>query len=179
MKEIWKDIKDYEGLYQVSNYGNIKSLDKMMVDNKKKYLMKGKILKLNIRNTYYVINLVKNKKRKSFQVHRLVAEAFIPNEKNSNIVNHIDENPLNNNVENLEWCTQKYNVNYSKHKMCHTKNTKLSQNTNEKYIHKKYGKYRVSIHQLKYDKMFSTLEEAIKTRDMLLLKLQNYYSSSF
>ena len=175
MKEVWKDIKGYEGLYQISNYGNVRSLDKIIVDKYKKYLMKGKQLKLNIRNTYYVINLVKNKKRKSFQVHRLVAEAFLSNPNNYKIVNHKDENPLNNNVDNLEWCTQKHNVNHSKYKMCHIKNTKLPKNTNEKYIQLRYKKYRVSISQLKFDKLFPTLEEAIKVRDMLLHKLDEHY----
>ena len=108
MKEIWKDIKNYEGLYQISNFGRIKSFYKHK---------NGKILKTEIRNTYEVIQLIKNKKRKSFQIHRLVAEAFLKNKNNLPIINHKDFNRLNNNVENLEWCTQKHNVNYSKQNM--------------------------------------------------------------
>ena len=100
MEEIWKDIKGYEGYYQVSNLGNIKSL------HKRNY---GEILKLPIKRGYYQAGLRKKGTRKFFQVHRLVAEAFIPNKENLPQVNHKDENKLNNNVENLEWCTVAYN----------------------------------------------------------------------
>ena len=104
--EIWKDVKGYEGLYQVSNLGRIKSLGNLQ--NRKE-----KLLKINIRNGYCTTYLYKNNKKKSFLCHRLVAEAFISNPDNLPQVNHKDENKLNNCVENLEWCTAKYNVNYS------------------------------------------------------------------
>ena len=112
IKEIWKDIVGYEGLYQVSNYGKIKSL---VGWNGHKYYKREKILKETIEkssNNYYrcKITLKKDKKRKDFKVHQLVAKAFIPNPNNCKCVNHIDNNPLNNNVENLEWCTQEENV---------------------------------------------------------------------
>ena len=99
--EIWKDIKGYEGLYQISNCGNVKSL----VNN-------GKIKALKIHNKgYYHIELLKDGKSKMFLVHRLVAEAFIPkSDKRLNIVNHKDLNKKNNCVENLEWCDYSYNV---------------------------------------------------------------------
>lgn len=105
--EIWKDIKDYEGLYQISNYGRVKSLS-----NSQK--RKEKILKPEIRTGYYSINLCKNGNQKNTRIHRLVAEAFIPNPDNLLCVNHKDENKLNNKVENLEWCTHLYNYHYSK-----------------------------------------------------------------
>lgn len=102
MKETWKDIPDYEGLYQVSNFGKIKSLYN--------YKRNGtNILTPKIRRGYYQIGLRKNKKRKWIAVHRLVALAFIPNPNNYKCVNHKDENTLNNNIDNLEWCTHKYN----------------------------------------------------------------------
>ena len=104
--EIWKDVKGYEGLYQVSNLGGIKSLGNSQ--NRKE-----KLLRTSIRNGYCTTYLYKNNKKKSFLCHRLVAEAFIPNPDNLPQVNHKDENKLNNCVENLEWCTAKYNVNYS------------------------------------------------------------------
>lgn len=105
MKEIWKDIEGYEGKYQVSNFGNIKSLN---------YKLSGKekIMKLGKEHGYPVIQLFKNSNCKQFKVHRLVAQAFIPNPDNLPVVNHKDESRNNNRVDNLEWCTYKYNLNY-------------------------------------------------------------------
>ena len=101
--EIWKDIPDYEGLYQVSNFGRVKSL----------YFGKERILKLSINKyKYLTVILHKNKKQKSFTVHRLVCLAFTPNPNNLPCINHKDENKQNNCVDNLEWCTNKYNSNY-------------------------------------------------------------------
>ncbi len=97
MKEIWKDIVGYEGLYQVSNLGNVKSKRKVLSQTKGKYLK---------------VILSKNGKEKVVNVHRLVAQAFIPNIDNLPQVNHKDENKYNNKVENLEWCDNKYNNNY-------------------------------------------------------------------
>ena len=103
-KELWKDIPEYEGLYQVSNYGRIKSLHN--------YRGKGNIIKPKIKNNYYQIGLRKNNIRKWFSIHRLVAENFILNSQNLPQVNHKDENKLNNYVDNLEWCTVLYNNTY-------------------------------------------------------------------
>lgn len=100
MIEIWKDIKGYEGLYQISNLGNLKSIKKG----------NNKLIKLQNNQRYYRNNLWKNCKYKTFSIHRLVAEAFIPNPNNFNIINHKDGNKLNNCVDNLEWCTQSHNV---------------------------------------------------------------------
>lgn len=175
MQEIWKDIEEYEGIYQISNFGNIRSLDRIIVDKNKTYLLHGKILKQGIRNTYKVINLHKNAKRKSYQVHRLVANAFIPNPNNYDIVNHIDENPINNNVNNLEWCNQKHNVNHSIHKLYSQKNAKISNKTKEKYINVKNGKYRVAIKQIKVESLFDNLYDAILFRDEMLPILEEYY----
>ena len=114
MEEIWKDIiiekngevYDYTGLYEVSNYGRVRSLHY-------KGTRQIKVMKHGINNKgYQYINLYKDGKGKTFFVHRLVATMFIPNPNNLPIVNHKDENPSNNNVENLEWCTVKYNSNY-------------------------------------------------------------------
>ena len=103
MKEIWKDIKDYEGHYQVSNLSRVKSIK----------FGKERILKpVTDRHGYLIVGLWKNNKQKIYKVHRLVAEAFIPNPYNLPQVNHKDENPLNNNVNNLEWCNSKYNCNF-------------------------------------------------------------------
>lgn len=106
MIEIYKDIPGYEGLYQVSNLGNVKSL--------KNYhkTIKSTILKSFIIRGYYRVELYKNGIGKQLFVHRLVAMTFIPNPNNHPQVNHKDENKLNNSVDNLEWCTAKYNINY-------------------------------------------------------------------
>ena len=106
--EIWRDIKGYEGLYQVSNLGRVKSLG-----NGCSNASKERILKPFIDNRegkgYLRVTLCKNGKTKRFQVHRLVAEAFIPNPNNLPFINHKSEIKSQNNVENLEWCDQKYN----------------------------------------------------------------------
>ena len=113
MSEVWKDIEEYEGLYQVSNYGRIRSFDRWVIgkSNSKRF-KKGKILKTVEHNGYQHIFLYKNGKGKWFYVHRLVAQAFIPNPDNLTEVNHINEIKNDNRVVNLEWCDRKYNVNY-------------------------------------------------------------------
>lgn len=108
--EIWKDIPNYEEYYQASNYGRIRSLDRIIYMNHRngkiaKHYFKGKILSTRINNIGYVkVDLTKNKNQKTFSVHRLVAETFIPNPNSLPQVNHKDGNKLNNNVNNLEWC---------------------------------------------------------------------------
>ena len=110
MGEIWKDIQNYEGSYQVSNYGRVKSLSRVDSRGNKRNekILKGR----KNRQGYYDVALCKNGKRKYCRINRLVAEAFIPNPNNYPITNHKDENPSNNHVDNLEWCTYKYNNNY-------------------------------------------------------------------
>ena len=111
--EIWVNILDYEGMYQISNLGNIRSLDRYVDGKWHKMKIKGKILTLvKEKDGYYVANLYKNNTTKQFRVHRLVAQAFIPNPDNLPEINHKNEIKTDNRVENLEWCTTKYNCNY-------------------------------------------------------------------
>lgn len=116
MNEIWKDIEGYEGIYQVSSLGRVRSLDRIvMVYRQGQHIRKipGKMKKPHLSNIgYYSVNLSKDNRPKFMLVHRLVAAAFIPNPYNLPEVNHKDENKLNNMVENLEWCDSKYNINY-------------------------------------------------------------------
>jgi len=117
MNEVWRPVEDYEGLYEISNYGNVKSLSrKVFVTNKynakSTRKIKSKILIKQYIGTYYVVSLCKNGKYKQHYIHRLVATSFLENKNNYNYINHKDENKLNNFVDNLEWCTQKYNCNY-------------------------------------------------------------------
>lgn len=111
--EEWRPIVGYEGLYEVSNFGNVRSLDRLRKGAYGK-LQKcyGKAIKGTNRKGYIEVGLCNNGKYSIVGVHRLVASAFIPNPNNLPCVNHKDENKTNNFVENLEWCNYSYNNNY-------------------------------------------------------------------
>lgn len=108
--EIWKNVKNYENIYQISNLGRVKSLERTINDNGGIRILKEKILKQSIHYHGYLY-VILNKKKK--YVHRLVAEAFLDNQNNYKEVNHKDGNKQNNRVDNLEWCTRSYNVLHS------------------------------------------------------------------
>lgn len=115
---IWKPIPDYEGLYEVSNLGKVRSLDRTLTNKRNgveySCFYPGKVLKEDIRTygelQYRFVALSKNNRRYNVGIHRLVASAFIPNEENKPFVNHKDNNGLNNNVDNLEWVTHSENM---------------------------------------------------------------------
>lgn len=121
MKEVWKDIKDYEGLYQVSNLGRVRSLDRYIETFIKNQIgrykctkfYKGYILKQQTYQGYKCVQIHTNGQYKWEKVHRLVAETFIPNSNNLPQVNHIDGNKENNKVDNLEWCTHSENIKHA------------------------------------------------------------------
>ena len=123
MNEEWRDIEGYEGLYQVSNLGRVRSL------NCRGH--KGCIGILTPRldgKGYEMVALYKEGKARNTKVHRLVAQAFIPNPNNYPQVNHKDEDKTNNNVDNLEWCTNEYNHNYG------TRNERVAKSLSKKVI---------------------------------------------
>ena len=128
MTEVWKDIEGFEGLYQVSNLGNVKSLRYRGVTGWEKNL----VPKINNSGRLWV-ELLKDGTRKCFLIHRLVGFAFIPNPLNLPQINHMDENPKNNCVDNLEWCTQEYNIKYFMERHpSHTSNRKSTGRYNRK-----------------------------------------------
>lgn len=110
--EEWRDINGYEGIYQVSNLGRIKSLSRKRLNGRGYYIQKERIIKQAMTSTgYKMVGFSVNKVRKMAKVHRVVAFAFLgPPPKHRTIINHKDGNPLNNNADNLEWCSQKYNM---------------------------------------------------------------------
>lgn len=116
--EVWKDVVGYEGLYKVSDRGNVYSVERIGTNNRK---FGGIILKSRYdKNGYPRVTLCENGIMKTKVVHRIVAEAFVPNPNGLPQVNHLDEVKDNNNVENLEWCDSRYNSNYG------TRNERLS-----------------------------------------------------
>lgn len=117
--EEWREVRGYEGLYEVSNMGNVRSLDRIVTQKTrggwiKNFNYSGRILKPDITisisgNPYYRVTLSKDNKTKRFMVHRLVAENFLPNNENKDVVDHIDGCSTNNNVNNLRWVTTQEN----------------------------------------------------------------------
>lgn len=178
MNEIWKDIKNFED-YQISNLGQIKCKRKLVIDkNGNKRIRKEKIKKCYIdRYGYLCTTLWYNKvNSKHFLVHRLVAKAFIPNPDNLPCINHKDENKLNNCVDNLEWCTIKYNNNYGtrKQKACEKqkeiskkRNYNFEKNPNSKLTNKQRieikRKYDLGITKTKLQKEYNVGRSCIDT----------------
>lgn len=162
MEEVWKPIEGYEGLYEVSNLGRVRSL---LFHNNQTTFSRLKLLSTTDNgHGYLIVGLRDGKHRKNHYVHRLVAQAFIPNPRNLPNIDHIDHDRSNNAVENLQWITQKDNVRRSRHLMC--KQRRPMTNTGERYISKlKGGRFRVSLPWKRYWRTFETLEEAVEARD--------------
>lgn len=171
--EKWKDIKGYEGLYQVSDKGRVRSLDrKITYPSGHNYFFKGTYLSFVKRSGYRYATLNKNNKRKNFAVHRLVCQEFIRDFNDKEVTNHKDFNRSNNELSNLEIVTQKQNVQHAKHlfKGKRYKNNNCMTNTGEKYINlrKKYNSYRVTIDRKEY--VFKKITCAILHRNAVLAK---------
>lgn len=134
--EIWKDIEGYEGIYKASNKGRIKSLQRY---NKKGIEICEKIMKPCVdRYGYSLVCLYNNTSKRSIRVHRIIALTFIPNPNSYKEINHKDENKNNNSLENLEWCTRRYNLCYGSRKLVNKKRGKVvyQYNKNKELIHK-------------------------------------------
>lgn len=181
MSEIWKDIPGYVGFYQISNLGNVRSLKRKVNNSESGTQRETKDMLMNPwdnGNGYLVVSLQKNHKRKNYYVHRLVADAFVNNPDDLGFVNHLDFNKHNNAVSNLEWCTQRENVNYSKEHMKKPRNKCKASNTGEKYItlrtqRNKKVVYRVNIRSRRADRSFDSLENAISYRNEVMQTWQN------
>lgn len=126
--ENWKDIKEFEGYYQVSDMGRVRSVDRMVWNGRNYYLVKGSIkIPTTTKDGYLQVKLNKDGIHKMMLVHRLVAEAFIPNPENKPCINHKSERKNENTVDNLEWCTVSYNNSYN------GRNDRVSRTMKERY----------------------------------------------
>lgn len=163
--EEWRSVKGYEGFYEVSDLGNVRSLARRHRTFDGVKILKGvkNITPTDNGNGYLIVSLNKDGIRKSRYVHRLVAEMFINKPVGKEYVNHIDYNRKNNTVENLEWCTQAENLEHSKPNMPKQRNFRSP--SGYKYISTRSGRYRVVIKKAKVDRSFSSLEDAIKYRN--------------
>lgn len=146
--EQWKDIQNYKGIYQVSNYGRVKSLGRTLEretrwGNISSFTISEKIKKIAKNNKgYNTVNLCKNCKSKHYLLHRLVAQAFIPNPKQYNEIDHINENKDDNKINNLMWCSRQYN--------------------NTKGIQSREGRRKTSKHRMKSVKQYDMNNNLIK-----------------
>lgn len=166
MDEQWKVIEGFEGYYEISNRGRIRSIDRVCNTHSSEAgrRIKGQIITpTDNGNGYLIVHLKRNGKRSSRYIHRLVAEAFLERRTGCNVVDHIDYNKKNNAVENLRWCTQKENICRSRNNMC--KQHKSNPPSGHKYISTRGGRYRVIVKKAKVDKTFSNLDDAIQYRN--------------
>lgn len=170
--EIWKDIEGYEGMYQVSNFGNVKSLGRVVLKNGKyPFLTKEKLLKQIINQKgYYQVFPYKNGKGKTLFVHQLVAMAFLnhqPDGTHNIVVNHIDNNKLNNHVNNLELVSQRFNTSI------HKQNPGVTERKNRN-LNKKFEVQIIINNKPVYIGMYKTLEEANRVYQLASQNVSKY-----
>jgi len=172
--EVWKDVPEYEGYYQVSNFGRIKSLQKRrggrygVITIYREHIMSPS----ENGNGYKMVFLFKNGERKRFYVHRLVAENFLSKCDGRDVINHKNHDRADNKASNLEWCTQKENTRFSAHLMRGPRFTPPQTNTGIKYISKRNANghisFRLAMKFAKINKSFKTLDEAVKHRNEVM-----------
>ena len=168
MMEEWRAVPGYEGLYEVSNKGNVRNV------------RRNTLLRLTKTNYGYIrIGLCKNRIKTSLSVHRLVAETFIPNPDNLPMINHKDEDKTNNRVENLEWCDAKYNINFGTARI-RSINTKIKNGyvneenvglSREEYMKKYYEENREKIRE-------QNMEYRKKNREKKREYMREYYEKN-
>ena len=172
MNEEWRPIEGYEGLYEVSNTGRVRSLDRYVKNGRSYRFQKGRVLS-PAKNTggYFSVCL----QGRRFMIHRLVAQAFIPNPDNLPQVNHRDENKLNNRVDNLEWCDHIYNMNYGtkniRAKETAIKNGSWSGLSREEWRKKYYqeNKDKIKEYRREYSKKYYQ-----KNKEKILMQVKEY-----
>lgn len=164
--EIWRPIAGYEGLYEVSNYGNVRSLT--LRNGSGTFARKKLVVQGDNGHGYKYVSFHLDGKRKNHYVHRLVADAFVPNPNNLPVVDHIDFDRANNRADNLQWTTQKQNVVRSIPHMSKPRKKAMT-NTGERYVSKlkTNGMYRVAVAG-KTIGTYTTLEDAVSARDTVL-----------
>ena len=166
LDEIWKPVNGYEGLYEVSSLGNVRSVE--FRNNQMTHKRIKMMTPTDNGHGYMIVGLAGMGRRRNFYVHRLVAQAFIPNPDNLPAIDHIDHDRSNNQVSNLRWITQGDNVRHSRELMSKPRQKPMS-NTGERYISKQKadGRYRLTIRRRQIG-VFDTLEEAVEARDEII-----------
>ena len=185
--EKWKDVQGYEGMYQVSNHGRVKSLGQRVAYKSRWGTVAYRDYPAKIMhptdngNGYLIVSFRKNGHRKNYYIHRLVAEAFIGTIGDLEI-NHIDYNTKNNAVANLEIVSRKENVNHSVSNMRKPRKHHRQSKTGEKYIYfanwstPQKPRYNVKMLQFGISKSFTDFESAINFRDQVINNEQEYFA---
>lgn len=187
LKEEWRDILGYEGLYQVSNLGNVRSLDRIITQNNTQW---GKSMERRIKGQlltptdnghgYKIVGLRRSYNgryiRKNHYVHRLVAEAFISKINADMVINHLDYDTANNSASNLEVVSQEDNIQYSREHMKKPHRSCKQTNTGEKYIRKRKDRFYLHIPQFGICKSFATLKDAVQGRELVLHEQKEYFA---
>lgn len=174
MEETWKPVNNFEGCYEVSNLGRVRSVERIITySDGRAYKYEQRILNqtLNKKRGYFYVKLSKNMKTKNVQVHRVVAETFLQNKNNKNVVNHIDGNKQNNKVSNLEWISSKENSEHAVKKGL-TKSGHLSHRArfSKEEVLEMRRKYTSGVRQTDIAKEYGTDDSTM----FAILKLKTY-----